>query len=109
MNFPLQILFNDINHGYRATVLKKNSLWLLPFYMAVASYCYSEKQVERGALQVYRISLSTFILFKLWSWVILRVKTKALLKNFHRERVIMEVAMLKIFNNCIVDSLTIFL
>ena len=109
MNFPLQILFNDINHGYRATVLKKNSLWLLPFYMAVASCCYCEKQVERGALQVYRISLSTFILFKLWSWIILRVKTKTLLKNFHRERVIMEVAMMKIFNNCIVDSLTIFL
>ena len=23
MNFPSQIFFNDINHGYRATILKK--------------------------------------------------------------------------------------
>ena len=23
--------------------MKKNSLWLLPFYMAVATYCYYEK------------------------------------------------------------------
>ena len=43
MNFHLQIFFNDINHGYRAAILKKNSLWLLPFYMAVATYCYYEK------------------------------------------------------------------
>ena len=27
-----RIFFNDINHGYRASILKKNSLWLLPFY-----------------------------------------------------------------------------
>ena len=25
--------FNGINHGCRAAILKKNSLWLLPFYM----------------------------------------------------------------------------
>ena len=36
MKFPSQILFNDINHDYRAAILKKNSLWLLPFYMAVS-------------------------------------------------------------------------
>ena len=36
-------IFNDINHGYRAAVLKKNSLWLLPFYMVVATYFYYEK------------------------------------------------------------------
>ena len=46
MNFPSQIFFNDINHGYRAAILKKNSLWLLPFYMVVAtSFCY--KKVRR--------------------------------------------------------------
>ena len=39
MNFPLQIFFNNINHGYRAAILKKNYLWLLLFYMAVANYC----------------------------------------------------------------------
>ena len=41
--FPSQIFFNDINHGYRAAILKKCSLWLLTFYMAVATYCYYEK------------------------------------------------------------------
>ena len=35
--------FNDINHGYRAALLNKSSLWLLPSYMAVATYCYYEK------------------------------------------------------------------
>ena len=43
MNFPSQIFFNDINHGYKAAILKKNSLWLLPFYMVVATYFYYEK------------------------------------------------------------------
>ena len=37
MNFPLQIFFNDINHDYRAAILKKNYLWLLPFCMAAAT------------------------------------------------------------------------
>ena len=31
------------NESDRAAILKKNSLWLLPFYMAVATYCYYEK------------------------------------------------------------------
>ena len=35
--------FFDVNHGYRAAILKKNSLWLLPFYMVVATYFYYEK------------------------------------------------------------------
>ena len=43
MKFPSQILFNDIIQDYIAAILKKNSLWLLPFYMAVATYCYYEK------------------------------------------------------------------
>ena len=34
---------NDVNHGYKAAMLKKNSLWFLPFFMAVATYCYYEK------------------------------------------------------------------
>ena len=34
---------NDINHGYKAAMLKKSSLWLLPSFMAVATYCYYEK------------------------------------------------------------------
>ena len=43
MNFPSQILFNDINHGYRTATMKKYSSWLLPFYMAVATYFYYKK------------------------------------------------------------------
>ena len=42
MNFPLQIFFNDINHGYRAAILKKKSLLLLTLYTAVATYFYYE-------------------------------------------------------------------
>ena len=43
MNFPSQIFFNDINLGYRAAALKKKILWLLPFYMVVATYFNYEK------------------------------------------------------------------
>ena len=43
MNSPLQIFFNKINHGYRAAILQKNVLWLVPFYMVVATYFYYEK------------------------------------------------------------------
>ena len=43
MNFPSQIFFNDISHGCRAAIFKENSLWLLPFYMVVATYFYYEK------------------------------------------------------------------
>ena len=53
------------------------------------------------ALQVYRTSLSIFILFQLQSWIILKVRTKFLLRNFHAKRVILEIATMKILNNCI--------
>ena len=55
MNFPSQIFFDDINHGYRAALLKKNSLCLLPFYVTVASYCYYEKvrRMIRIAILLY--------------------------------------------------------
>ena len=39
-----KIQSNDINHGYRAAILKKSSVRLLPFYMAVATYCCYEQQ-----------------------------------------------------------------
>ena len=42
MNFPSQI-FDNINHGHRAASLKKNSLWMLPLYIAVATQFYYEK------------------------------------------------------------------
>ena len=43
MNFASYIFFNDINHDYRAAILKKNYLWLLSFFMAVATHCCYEK------------------------------------------------------------------
>ena len=52
MNFPSQIFFNDINHGYRAAILKKNYLWLLPFYIVLATYfCYEKvRRMMRTAI-----------------------------------------------------------
>ena len=35
--FHSQIFLNNISHGFRAGILKKNILWLLSFYMAVAT------------------------------------------------------------------------
>ena len=68
MSFPSQKFFNDINHGCKAALLKKKPLWLLSFYMDVASYYYYEK-VRRTmrALQLYRTYLDIFILFQLRS------------------------------------------
>ena len=58
MNFLAQIFFNDINHGYRAALLKKrSSLWLLLSYMAVATNCYYEKvrRMMRTAIVSYSL------------------------------------------------------
>ena len=46
MNVPSQIFFNDINYGYRAVILKKNSLWQLPLYMVVPTYFFYEKGAQ---------------------------------------------------------------
>ena len=43
MNFPSQIFFNNINHGYTAAILKKNSLFLFPFFLAADAYCDYQK------------------------------------------------------------------
>ena len=51
--FFLTDIFNDSNHGYRAALLKKHSLWLLPFCMAVASYCDYEKARRANALSIF--------------------------------------------------------
>ena len=58
MNFPSQIFFNDINHGYRAAILKKNYLWLLPFYVVWLLISIMKRCAERFALQLYQTSLS---------------------------------------------------
>ena len=59
MNFPSQMFFNYINHGYRGAILKKNYLWLLPFYIAVATYFYYEKlrRTMRTAIVSYQLKL----------------------------------------------------
>ena len=69
MNFPSQIFFNDINHGYRAAIFKKNSLWLLPFYMVVATYFYYEKvrktmrdAIVSNLLNLYEVRIKRDIL-----------------------------------------------
>ena len=61
MNFTSQIFFNDINHGYRASILKKNSLWLLPLYMVVATYFFYEK-VRRTMCTATESNLKNIIL-----------------------------------------------
>ena len=41
--FSLTDILNDTDYVYRAAILKKKYLWLLLFYMAVATYDYYEK------------------------------------------------------------------
>ena len=57
MNFPVQVFFNNINHCYRADILKKHSLWLLLLFMAAATYCCYEK--------VYRMLCTTAVSYPL--------------------------------------------
>ena len=71
MNFPSQVFFNEINHGYKAAILKENSLWLLPFYMVVATYFYSEKYAEWCALQLYQSSLKDVTISR-FRWLLLQ-------------------------------------
>ena len=47
MNFPSQIFFSDVNHCYRAAILKKSFLWVFPPYMVAATYCYYEKTCRK--------------------------------------------------------------
>ena len=59
MNVPSQMFFNDINHDYRAAIVKKSYLWLLAFYMALATYFYYEKvrRTMRTASASYLLNL----------------------------------------------------
>ena len=43
--FSFTDIFNNINHGYRTAIVKKIYLWLVPFSMAVATYCYYENYI----------------------------------------------------------------
>ena len=42
--FSFKYIFNNIYHEYSAAILKKSSLWVLPPYMVVATYCYYKKE-----------------------------------------------------------------
>ena len=68
MNFSLQIFFNDINHGYRAGILKKNSLWLLPLYIAMATYFYYEKVRRTTCTAIVSNLLKTIIVTFIYLW-----------------------------------------
>ena len=59
--FSFADIFNDINHGHRAAILKKKFLWLLPFYMGVATYFYYEKvrRTMRTAIVSYLLKQKT--------------------------------------------------
>ena len=52
--FSLTDLFNDINHLYRADLLKKKYFWMPPFFIAVATYCYDKK--VRGTMRSVTVS-----------------------------------------------------
>ena len=60
MNIPSHIFFNDMARFFRAAISKKSSLWLLPFYMAVTTYCYYEKvrRTMRTAIVSYLLKVS---------------------------------------------------
>ena len=55
MKFPSHTFFNDINHSYGTAILKKSYLWLLPSYIAVATYwCYEKvRRTMRTAIVSY--------------------------------------------------------
>ena len=65
LNFPSHIFFNNINHGYRAAILKKKYLWLLPHFMPVAGSSYYEK-VHR----TMRTSNVSYLLKTVTCWVL---------------------------------------
>ena len=86
-------IFNDINHGYWAALLKKIFCGCFHFIWLRLVIAIVRRTDAR--------SLSFFILFQQQSWMILRLRTKILLRSFHTKRVIMEMAMMEIINNCI--------
>ena len=89
-------IFSDINRGYRAALLKKNYLWLLPFHMAVASHCYYEKM--HGTMQTAGVSYLLKYFYSLSDAQLNNIESEneVLFRNFHAKRMIMEIAMMKI-------------
>ena len=98
-------IFNDINHGYRVALLKKILFGCVRFIWLWLLIAIMKRCSKRCAPQLYLTSLSISIIFQLQSWIVLRVRTKFLFRNFHTKRVIMGIAMMKIFDNCTADRL----
>ena len=63
------MFFKDTNHGYRAAILKKNDLWLLPFYMVLATYFYYEKvrRTMRTAIVSNLLKVKALVFVKITS------------------------------------------
>ena len=57
MNFPSQMFFNDVNHGYRAAILKKGSLCCFRFIWLWLLIPMIKRCVERCELKLYGTSL----------------------------------------------------
>ena len=83
MNFPSQIFFHDINHGNRAAILKKNSLWLLPFYIVWLIISIMKRCAERCALQLYQTFLSQDHFFSWRNFFVFQEKLKPQLHNLN--------------------------
>ena len=58
VNFFTPDILNDINHGYRAAILKGNYSWLLPFYIAPATQFYFEKLLRLIYTKLHHTSLN---------------------------------------------------
>ena len=85
MNFPSQIFFNDINHGYIAAIMKKNYVWLLPLYMVVATYCYYENvhQTMHNAIVSYLLKQNGLLL--IFSTITAAKLNNCLLSSFQKK------------------------
>ena len=75
--------------------------YLIPFYMTVASYCYYEKVRITMRTAIVSYLLKYFHSFSAAERNIIESEDKFLLRNFHAKRVIIEIAIKKILNNCI--------
>ena len=58
MNFPSQIFFNDINHGYRAAILKRNVYVCFHYIWLWLVISVMKRFAERCILQLHQTSLT---------------------------------------------------
>ena len=98
--FSFTDIFKDINHGYKAALLKKKV-----FVAAFNLYGYGFLLIFEKVHRANACSLNIFVLFQLESWIILIMRTKFLLSSFQAKRVNFEIAIMNIFNNCIAGIL----